>query len=86
MHKVTKHLSEEDLNKMLDAIAEEDDSSYLEFLTNVLKHSSFRKLSEEFITQRFTDIERAEEKFSFKLENIIDLDNYPGVKLLKKLK
>jgi rubrerythrin len=84
-HKITKHLSEEDLEKMLDAIAEEDEYHYLDCLRLVITHGSFRKLSEKFLIERISDIEKAEQEFGFKLKNIIDLDLYPSVKLLKKL-
>jgi len=84
--KYTKHISEEDLEKMLNSMKEEEEDLYLSSLRDLLKHFAFRQLSEKFLLERITDIESIEEKSDFRLTDYYDLDKYPSVKLLKKIR
>jgi hypothetical protein len=89
--KIVKHLSEEDIIKMLDSIKESQHANYLRCLFNLLSYPNFKPMSEKFIIDRYEDLKSAEKKIrsmsiNFELVYGEILDKMPSLKLLLQMK
>ena len=64
---------------------EDDYDKYLMAITEVITHTSFRMLTDEYLTEIAADIEKAEREYKFSIEDHYNLDDFPSYKLLRKL-
>jgi hypothetical protein len=88
--KIVKHLSEEDISKMLDSIKQIQHANYLRCLVNLLMYPNFKPMSEKFIIDRYEDLKFAREKINsmkidFELVYGEILDNMPSLRLLLEI-
>jgi hypothetical protein len=88
--KIVKHLSEEDISKMLDSIKQIQHANYLRCLVNLLMYPNFKPMSEKFIIDRYEDLKFAREKINsmkidFELVYGEILDSMPSLRLLLEI-
>jgi hypothetical protein len=83
---VTKHLTEEDVVKMLNAIKEKNVSIYDACLINFISYPNYRLPSEQFLMDNLEYIKNIVSDFNFEMIYGNLLDNMNGLKLLLKLK
>jgi hypothetical protein len=80
-----RKLSFESFVIVLETMKEDDYDKYLMAITDVITHTGFRMLTDEYLTEIAVDIEKAEREYTFSIEDHYNLDDFPSYKLLRKL-
>jgi hypothetical protein len=83
--KITAHLSEEDVSKMLSEIKAANYMMYKLCLYNLISFPNFRLMSEKFLIETFEDYQDRLERLNFEMVYGKILDDMPGLRLLLKI-
>lgn len=85
-NKMHRTLSEKDFISILNLLKVENTEEYLAALYDIITHPGFRKLSDEYLVEIATDIEKVELEYHVSISDHCNMDDYPGFKLLRVLK
>jgi len=83
--KITAHLSEEDVSKMLSEIKTHNQIMYKLCLVNLISFPNFRLMSEKFLIDTFDDYKDRLDRLNFEMVYGRILDTMPGLRLLLKI-
>jgi hypothetical protein len=81
-----RKISYEEFLILLETMREDNYTEYLEAIYDIITHPGFRMLSDEYLTEFAKDIEEAEQRYYFEIEDYYNLDDFTSFKLLRKLR